>query len=270
LLGTGLTASAVYITMVATVIPILKSAGVSDMAAHMFAFYFGVVSDITPPTALAAVTAAGIAKSHPVTTMNQASRIGIAAFIVPFLFVYSPALLMNGTLIEIVSSTLTAALGLACLSAALTGYAWGELKWWERIGLALACLSLVTSEFWMDLLGVLLAVMSIARSTWFNHRQSTEDLEKGWSEEELKVVGEWIRNEAPPPPPAADLYVWRGWITLVVVVFIMGWMGSVSFHSREVLLWLVGLLICSALTLWTISHQGELAHSNARSQDSVE
>jgi len=95
-------------------------------------------------------------------------------------------------------------------------------------------------------------------------------LEKGWSEEELKVVGEWIRNEAPPPQPAADLYVWRGWITLVVVVFIMGWMGSVSFHSREVLLWLVGLLICSALTLWTISHQGELAHSNARSQDSVE
>ena len=270
LLGTGLTASAVYITMVATVIPILKSAGVSDMAAHMFAFYFGVVSDITPPTALAAVTAAGIAKSHPVTTMNQASRIGIAAFIVPFLFVYSPALLMNGTLIEIITSTLTAALGLACLSAALTGYAWGELKMWERIGLGLACLSLITSEFWVDLLGVLLAVVSIARSTWFENCQPTEDLQKGWSEAELKVVGEWIRNEAPPPPPAADLYVWRGWITLVVVVFIMGWMGSVSFHSREVLFWLVGLLICTALTLWTISHQGELAHSNARSQDSVE
>jgi hypothetical protein len=59
-------------------------------------------------------------------------------------------------------------------------------------------------------------------------------------------------------------------LLLVVVVFIMGRMGSVSFPSREVLFWLVGLLICTALTLWTISHQGELAHSNARSQDSVE
>ncbi len=64
-LGTGLTASAVYITMVATVVPLLKAAGVPTVAAHMFAFYYGVVSDITPPTALAAVAASGLARANP-------------------------------------------------------------------------------------------------------------------------------------------------------------------------------------------------------------
>lgn len=64
----------------------------------------------------------------------------------------------------------------------------GELNWWERIGLGFACLSLVTSEFWMDLLGVFLAAMSITRSTWFENRQPTENLQKGWSEAELKSL----------------------------------------------------------------------------------
>jgi TRAP-type uncharacterized transport system fused permease subunit len=157
LLGTGLTASAVYITMVATVIPILKSAGVSDMAAHMFAFYFGVVSDITPPTALAAVTAAGIARSHPVTTMNQASRIGIAAFIVPFMFVYSPGLLMQGSLWDVLRASLSASLGLACLAAALTGYAWRDLRGWERLLLIGACVSLIVDQWMLDLAGLVVA-----------------------------------------------------------------------------------------------------------------
>ena len=95
ILGTGLTASAVYITMVATVVPLLKAAGVPTMGAHMFAFYYGVVSDITPPTALAAVAAAGLARANPMSTMIEASRIGITAYLVPIAFVAQPALLMQ-------------------------------------------------------------------------------------------------------------------------------------------------------------------------------
>ena len=101
ILGTGLTASAVYITMVATVVPLLKAAGVPTMAAHMFAFYYGVVADITPPTALAAVAASGLANANPMSTMLQASRIGITAYLVPIAFVYQPELLMRGSVWQI-------------------------------------------------------------------------------------------------------------------------------------------------------------------------
>ncbi len=200
LLGTGLTASAVYITMVATVIPILREVGVSDMAAHMFAFYFGVVSDITPPTALAAVTAAGIARSHPVQTMLQASRIGIAAFIVPFMFVYSPALLMQGTWDEILRASLTASAGLACLAAALAGHAWRDLRGWERVVLASCCALLVVDEFWSDAIGLAIAVILLLPQ-WLQGRAADGGAVR--DDEALRALALQIRDETPPPPPGA-------------------------------------------------------------------
>jgi TRAP transporter 4TM/12TM fusion protein len=155
-LGTGLTASAVYITMVATVIPILKASGVPDMASHMFAFYYGVVSDITPPTALAAVAAAGIARANPMTTMLEASRLGIAAFIVPIAFVFQPGLLMIGSPVAIATAAITAALGLIALSAALAGYLRTQLGPARRIVLAAAAACLIAPGPGVDVAGLVL------------------------------------------------------------------------------------------------------------------
>ena len=250
-LGTGLTASAVYITMVATVIPILKKAGVSDMAAHMFAFYFGVVSDITPPTALAAVTAAGIARSHPVATMLQASRIGIAAFIVPCMFVYSPALLMQGAWHEILRASLTASAGLACLAAALAGFAWRELRAWERVLLAVCCALLVVDEPWTDGIGLLLAA-ALVLPQWLARRRAgalagAEAPRR--NADELRALGEKIRDETPPPPPAHDLHRACAWALMAAVVVVIGAMGAGSWHARMVFPWLAGLGVAALLAL---------------------
>ncbi len=248
LLGTGLTASAVYITMVATVIPILKSAGVSDMAAHMFAFYFGVVSDITPPTALAAVTAAGIARSHPVSTMNQASRIGIAAFIVPFMFVYSPGLLMQGSLWDVVRASLSASLGLACLAAALTGYAWRDLRVWERLLLATACALLIIDHWMLDLSGMLIALFVLLPQWLASRRERAGQAPEVWAEDDRRSIAEWMSKEA-LPDPAHDLSSLRAWLLMAAVALGIGYMGAMSWHSRHIAGWLAGLAVCTLLML---------------------
>ena len=96
ILGMGMTTTAVYITVAALIVPSLVQAGVTPIAAHMFAFYFGVVSTITPPVALASFAGAAIAKSPPMSTAVESSKVGIAKYIVPFAFIYNPSLLMEG------------------------------------------------------------------------------------------------------------------------------------------------------------------------------
>ena len=258
ILGTGLTASAVYITMVATVIPILKQSGVSDMAAHMFAFYFGVVSDITPPTALAAVTAAGIARSHPVRTMMQASRIGIAAFIVPFMFVYSPALLMQGSWVDIARASATAAAGLACLAAALAGHAWRDLRLWERVVLALCCALLVVDEPWSDAAGLLVAALMIIPQ-WWRHRGALVTNAAPQDGQALRALGERIRAGAASTPPAHDLHRAGGWALMAAVALIIGAMGAASWHARMVFPWLAGLGLATGLALVALDLPRHLA-----------
>jgi TRAP-type uncharacterized transport system fused permease subunit len=241
----------VYITMVATVIPILKAAGVSDMAAHMFAFYFGVVSDITPPTALAAVTAAGIARSHPVTTMNQASRIGIAAFIVPFMFVYSPGLLAEGTIIDVVRASVSAGVGLACLAAALTGFAWRDLAWWERLLLIGACILLIADQWLLDLAGLVLAAVTATPQWLTSRRQRAHQPNSEWSANEREQVSEWMARET-LPSPAHDLVRLGSWAAMVLVALVMGTMGHFAWHSREITLWLAGLGVCTLVVVGTL------------------
>ena len=97
-LGMGLTTTAVYITLAALIIPALEKMHVAPMAAHMFAFYYGVVSTITPPVALAAFAAAAIAGSPPMATAFEASKVGITKFLVPFIFVYNPSIIFVGPL----------------------------------------------------------------------------------------------------------------------------------------------------------------------------
>ncbi|MDJ0982203.1 MAG: TRAP transporter permease [Kiloniellales bacterium] len=143
ILGMGMTTTAVYITVAALIVPSLIEIGVVPIAAHLFAFYFGVVSTITPPVALASFAAAAIAKSPPMATAVESARIGVAKYLVPVVFVYNPALLLEGPLWATLISTLLAIAGLWGLSFALEGWCKGPLSPILRVVVAALSLALL-------------------------------------------------------------------------------------------------------------------------------
>ena len=122
ILGMGVTTTAVYITVAALIVPALIEIGVKPMAAHLFAFYYGVVSSITPPVALTAFAGAAIAGSPPMATAFEAARVGITKYLVPFIFVYNPSLLFEGPLWLTGYSAVAALFGVWGLSLALEGW----------------------------------------------------------------------------------------------------------------------------------------------------
>ncbi|NQU14953.1 MAG: TRAP transporter fused permease subunit [Desulfobacteraceae bacterium] len=122
LLGIGLTISACYIFLAMLLAPTLVSLGIYEMSAHLFLVYWGSVSYITPPVALAAYAAASIAQANPLRTAVQAVKLGFVSLLVPFFFVYNPALVGHGTLVQIFLSMTTAAFGIILLSAGFEGY----------------------------------------------------------------------------------------------------------------------------------------------------
>ncbi len=129
ILGMGLTATAVYITVAALVIPAIVNMGVEPIAAHLFAFYFGIVSAITPPVCLAAFAAAGIAASNPMRTGFIACRLGIATYILPFVFVYAPGLLVVGPWWEVLRSFVATTLGLFALTVVSERWLYSHVPW---------------------------------------------------------------------------------------------------------------------------------------------
>ncbi|OED39570.1 hypothetical protein AB833_14895 [Chromatiales bacterium (ex Bugula neritina AB1)] len=132
ILGMGITTTAVYITVAALIVPALVKFGVEPIAAHMFAFYFGVVSTITPPVALAAFAAAAIAKTPPMATAFESTRVGIAKYLVPLAFVYNPSLLLVGPKWVSIVSTVLALIGLWALSIGLEGWFKGRVNAAQR------------------------------------------------------------------------------------------------------------------------------------------
>jgi TRAP-type uncharacterized transport system fused permease subunit len=132
-LGMGLTTTAVYITLAALVIPALVHMGVEPIAGHLFAFYFGLVSAITPPVALAAFAAAGIAGSNPMQTGFHSFRLGIAKYILPFVFVFAPGMLFVGSWYEIVLGIIGGFAGVYALTVATEGWFLSEVDWTIRI-----------------------------------------------------------------------------------------------------------------------------------------
>lgn len=152
-LGMGITTTAVYITVAALIVPALVKMGVEPIAAHMFAFYFGVVSTITPPVALAAFAAAAIAKTPPMATAVESTRVGIAKYIAPLIFVYNPALLFVGPLWMTVVSGALALVGLWVLTMALEGWFAGPLDPLRRM-VALGASFLILYPPNLELFGV--------------------------------------------------------------------------------------------------------------------
>ena len=137
-LGMGLTTTAVYITVAALIVPALVKAGIEPIAAHMFAFYFGVVSSITPPVALAAFAAAAIAGTGPMATAVESTRVGVAKYLMPLAFAYNPSLLMVGPSWLTAASTLMALIGLYVLSTGLEGWYRGRLNVAQRFAAIVA------------------------------------------------------------------------------------------------------------------------------------
>ncbi|MFA7503820.1 MAG: TRAP transporter fused permease subunit [Burkholderiaceae bacterium] len=162
-LGMGMTASACYIFLAIVLAPALIEVGIDPMAAHLYIFYWGMVSFITPPVALAAIAAASIAKSDAMATGFKALRIGSLLLLLPVLFVLQPALIMKGETTTIVQACITATIAVTMLAAAFEGYLWrvGNLSGLPRIGLGVAGLLLFIPEGYTDVVGAVLGIVSI-------------------------------------------------------------------------------------------------------------
>lgn len=153
-LGTGLPTTPSYILMAALLIPALVKMGVATPAAHMFAFYFAIISAITPPVAFAVFAAAGLAKANMWDSGWAAMRVGAAGFVVPFMFVYDPALMMIGTWPDIIWRFVISSIGIGLLAAGLHGYLVRWMPMWERGVALVGAILLVVPTFWADLLGL--------------------------------------------------------------------------------------------------------------------
>ncbi len=158
-LGMGVPTTANYCIMAATTAPILVRMGVPTMAAHFFVFYFGIVADITPPVALAAYAGSAIAKSNPMKTAFNASKLAIAAFIVPYMFCYNPAmLLIDTTPVAVAMIVVTSILGVFGLAASLEGYCFTHMHPVVRLVIAVSGLMLIHPALLTDLAGLALLV----------------------------------------------------------------------------------------------------------------
>ena len=168
-LGMGVPTTANYCIMAATCAPILVQLGIPVIAAHFFVFYFGIVADITPPVALAAYAGSAIAKSKPMKTAINATKLAIAAFIVPYIFAYNPIMLFEGSyeIIDVVLVVVTAFIGLFSIAAALNGFLFKKIPMVLRIALVAGGLCAMIPGTLTDIIGIaiLAAVVAFQRLT---------------------------------------------------------------------------------------------------------
>ena len=174
-LGMGVPTTATYCIMAATCAPILVRMGVPLVAAHFFVFYFGIVADLTPPVALAAYAGSAIAQANPMRTAIQATKLAIGAFIVPYAFAMSPAMLLIDTsLPEVLMITVTSLVGIASVSASMEGYVMGGLNWFQR-GLMLAGgLMMIVPGLTTDFVGVALSGLVLVMKLIENKKSSVQ------------------------------------------------------------------------------------------------
>ncbi len=162
ILGMGMPTTPCYILLATMVAPALTQLGVKPIAAHLFVFYFGMVSMITPPVAPAAIIAAGMAGAPIWKTGYQAMRLGIIILIIPFMFVYEPVLLLEGQIWEIMLAVIPSLIGVVCLGAAVEGFLLASANWVQRILLATAALMLIYPGLKTGIIGIcLLGAVSV-------------------------------------------------------------------------------------------------------------
>lgn len=161
-LGMGLSALPAYIIAASVSAPILTRAGVPMLTAHLFVYYYSIFAVITPPVALASYAAAGIADADVSKVGFEGFKLASAGIVVPFIFAYSPALLMEGGFLEICGAIVSAILGIVCFGCAIQGYCVAKITLMQRLLLFIAALLMVYSGFISDLFGVILALAALS------------------------------------------------------------------------------------------------------------
>ena len=159
LLGMGMPTTAAYAVAASVVAPGLINIGIEPLIAHFFVFYFAVVSAITPPVALASYAAAGISGDNPMGTSVASFKIGLAAFIVPFMFFYSPAMLMEGSPMQILRVGLTATLGIVLLSGMVQKWFFGPVNLVQRVVMLVGALFLIYGGIYTDIAGLAIGIV---------------------------------------------------------------------------------------------------------------
>jgi len=170
-LGMGLPTTPAYIVQVALLVPALVKLGVQVEAAHLFVLYFAVLSAITPPVAMAVYAANGISRGTLMETSWDAVKLGLTGYIIPFMFVFAPSLLLIGQVGEVALAVVTATVGVMCLAGGLHKYFFlGSARSWERVLLIAAALVLIKPGWQTDLAGVVLILLTLASQRWLRPR----------------------------------------------------------------------------------------------------
>jgi TRAP-type uncharacterized transport system fused permease subunit len=162
LLGMGMPTAPAYIMQTALLVPALVKLGVIVEAAHMFVFYFAILSAITPPVALAVYAANGISRAALWESSVAALRLGATGYIIPFMFVFGPSLLFIGSASQIILTAFTAVVGVVCLASGLSGYLISRTSLWERGLLLAAAMVLIKPGLNSDLIGLTLIAVAVA------------------------------------------------------------------------------------------------------------
>ncbi|MEC4766100.1 TRAP transporter permease [Halomonas sp. CUBES01] len=159
MLGMGMPTTAAYAVAASVVAPGLINIGIEPLVAHFFVFYFAVVSAITPPVALASYAAAGISGDNPMGTSVASFKIGLAAFIVPFMFFYSPAMLMEGSAMQILRVGVTATLGIVLLSGMVQKWFFGPVNTLQRVVMLVGAIFMIYGGIYTDVLGLVIGAV---------------------------------------------------------------------------------------------------------------
>ena len=162
ILGMGVPTTANYCIMASTCAPILITMGINKIAAHFFVFYFGIVADITPPVALAAYAGSAIAKSNPMKTGINATKLAIGAFVVPYIFCLNPAMLfIDTTALAIIQIIITSIVGIFGVAVAMNGYLFKPMVWPLRVVICLAGVLMMDPALTTDLIGIALMALVV-------------------------------------------------------------------------------------------------------------
>ena len=172
IMGMGVPTTAAYLVLASLVAPTMIQLGIPPLAAHMFIFYFGCISSITPPVALAAYASAGLAGCDPNKTGYKAFRLAFCSFLMPYLFVYNPVLLMEGGVLDILWSLVTALIGAYLLASGFEGFffRW-SLKWFERPLMILGAVMLIVPGMVTDLVGIAIIVVEFVTEFMFKRSE---------------------------------------------------------------------------------------------------
>ncbi|WP_226644549.1 TRAP transporter permease [Mesobacillus subterraneus] len=174
-LGMGSPTTANYVITSTIAAPAIILLGIPDLSAHLFVFYFGIIADITPPVALAAFAAAGVSGGEPLRTGVNSAKLAIAAFIIPYMFVLSPELLMiDTTWTYLIWVVFTAISGMLAIGAGIIGYWLRKLFWWERVLGLVAGIMLIYPEGMTDIIGLGLFILLVALQVIIKDKDSVK------------------------------------------------------------------------------------------------